>query len=268
MPGTSESAGHDRRHNLSRRARVYCALVTTLGLAATASAVLKLASQNTAQLIVWSAIAVMLAGLKLRIPRVTATVSCGSMMIFAALSCMSWPGIVMIAALTGLGQSLLNTLRAPQTRQVLFSVAALVISAVVSCSAIELIRRCFVPAGTTVLIATGVTIFLISNITLLSGILTLAEGQPIFRVMRRLYVWSIPQYGASAIFGALVSSFSARADWRPLLVFLPFVVVIYTLGYVLLRRPYSTEIPSGVSALTHRALTTGNLVQAVRSERN
>jgi hypothetical protein len=258
MPGASESAGHDRRHDLSRRARVYCAVVTTLGLAATASAVLKLASQNTAQLIVWGAIAVMLAGLKLRIPRVTAT----------ALSCMSWPDIVMIAALTGLGQSLLNTLRPPQTRQVLFSVAVLAISAIASCGVIELIRRCFVPAGTTVLIAAGVTIFLISNITLLSGILTLAEGQPIFAAVRRLYVWSIPQYGASAIFGALVSSFTATADWRRLLVFLPIVIAIYTLGYILLRRPYTTKIPAGVRALAHRALTTGNLVQTVRSEGN
>ena len=174
-----------------------------------------------ARLMIYVLIAANVATIKMRIPGLTATVSGGSLLIFAGLTDLTSAETVLVAIVVGLVQCLWNPKQRPSVLQVVFSICTLVISVMVAWTFGRWLTDTFAPGNMIALLACSTALYFLANTLLLAGVLSLTEMKPVGKVWNQLYLWTFPHYLLSASLGGLFGYVSRGANWRIMFLFLP-----------------------------------------------
>lgn len=187
------------------RAKVYIALVITLGLAAAGRAVADWESvTNPGRMGVFIALAALASVVKLRLPGLAGTYSLNSVLLLAGAVYLTLPETVFAAVAAVLVQSYFRAERRPAPVQVLFSVSNEAFSVALASTALSYLVGEGIWPFRPALLAAAAAIYFALNTALVSGILSLLGGGSFTGVNRQWYSWSFPYYllGAAAV-GAL-----------------------------------------------------------------
>lgn len=203
-------------HTRSLRTRIYLSVVTASGLALLGWALAGLLELDSERWIASVTVAAVAATIKIRLTGVTATVSCASLVVFVAIARLSMEETVTIAAVAGLAQSFFNVLRRPRAIQVLFSVAALAVSAAASYLICHQLAS--TPMG---VLLSGAVLFFVFNTTLVAGAVSLTQTKPLPGVGRYLARGTMLQYAINAAAAGAVASIAGGGNWRRMFVCVP-----------------------------------------------
>ena len=235
---------------MTRAGKIYCSSVIAAGVVITTlTAAHGLRSFSVARLIAYLLIAATLATIKLRIPGLTATVSGGSVLIFASLTELTSGEGVMIAITVGLAQCLWKPVYRLKLVQVVFSVSTLAISVTIARYLGHCLTNWLAPDNAVMMLASATPVYFVANTVLLAGILSLTEMKPVYQVWNKLYLWMFPHYLLSAALGGLFGYMSRGANWPVLFILLPGAYL--ALGYArVLVRQHETSSDPGMNPMT------------------
>jgi hypothetical protein len=163
--------------------------------------------------------------LKIKLPKLRGTMSVNFLFILIGVAELTVAQTITLGCIAALIQCLWKPRTPPAVIQVLFNIAALVVSIAVSFSVSHALVE-----GTNllVLLAVAVCAYFLLNTGMISLVLSLTGGKPFSEVWRQCYLWSFPYYliGA-AIAGAIVFS-NRSVGWKPSLLMLPMMYLVYS----------------------------------------
>ncbi len=188
--------------------------------------------------------------LKIRIPRLTGTISVNFLFVLIAASVFTFAETVLMASAAGTVQCCWKPKSRPRLIQVCFNVAALAISSAVAYRSSHLLTM---PEGGSfaVLLITGGCMYFAINTFLVSGVLCLIERKSLFDIWRQCYLWSFPYYLLGTGIAALVVLTGRSYGWTASFAILPSMYLIYVFYHLCVER-----LAGGMGLASTRTATT------------
>ncbi len=211
---------------MPRKAKIYIAGVAGIGLMLLAGACWRWESHDLTRYSTYLVLAVLAATLKIRLPRLTGTVTPSFLFVLIGIVDLTWPETATIGCASVLAQCLWSAKVRPKLVQVLFNIATLAISSGVAYGVCGLVR-----AGKHSLVApfavAGCLLFL-TNTLLVSIVLCLLENKPASAVWEYFRFWSFPYYVAGSAVAGLMTVSSRSDGWPASLWVLPVMFLFYS----------------------------------------
>ena len=163
--------------------------------------------------------------LKIKLPKLTGTMSLNFLFILIGVAELSISETVMLGSIAALIQCLWKPRKRPAAIQVLFNISTIAVGIAVSFSVSHALVR---EANLLVLLVVAVCAYFVLNTGMVSLVLSLIEEKPLSEVWRQCYLWSFPYYlVGAAIAGAIVFS-NRTVGWKPSLLMLPLMYLVYS----------------------------------------
>ena len=211
---------------MSRRARVYIAIVVTIGAASLLHGASVWSIDNWPRYLAWCALTMAASRLKVSLPGVTGTMSINFVFVLLGVCEVGLPGTEVMGCLGMLMQCLVFTKARPRPVQVAFSVASMAAS----------VEACYwawrsLP-GTGALDAPArllcaAAAFFAANTLLIAAVIALTERQRILHLWRSAYLWTFPNYLAGAALAWAMDVTGRNFGWQASLLLLPVLYVVY-----------------------------------------
>ena len=184
---------------MTKRALIYAWMIIVIGIAVVATAILKWQNSSGEAWVVCLGLAAFASTLKVKLPRLTGTISPGFVFLLVAVATRSWTETVVLAMVSGVVQCLWRPKTRPSALQVGFNGSMMSIASGVTYGA----ARWLLAAGAAdmLLVVLGVAgvMLLVSNTLMLSTILCLIKEAPFVTVLRSVEVWAVPYYLAGGV---------------------------------------------------------------------
>lgn len=206
------------------KAYVGAVLVAAAGILVTALA--QWPAVNLVRLACFLALALWAATWKVRLPGTSGSVSVHYVVTLVAISQLSLQETLLIAAVGPVVQCLWRPQRRPLPVQVVFSVAAVVVSAAAAFLACRVWLEAAVGGSLLLMLAVAAAVQFLLNTVLVAGVMALAENQPVLQLWRRLYFWTFPAYAVGATAAGLIAITSLAAGWLPALLIVPVLAMV------------------------------------------
>jgi len=159
---------------------------------------------------------------RVSIPRITGSMAVNLPFIFVALMELSLPEALMVAAVSTFVQSFWPESKKRNLVQVVFNVGALVIASQATWLAMHRTSHSMVLA----IVAGGMAI-LLSNTSLVAGVISLTEEAGFFRTWSNILQLTFPYYALAAGVAALVKLADHTVGWQVPLFILPAMFFVY-----------------------------------------
>jgi hypothetical protein len=178
--------------------------------------------------------------LKIRLPKIRGTMSINFLFILMGIMELTLVETMVLGGVAALVQCLWRPRRRPTLVQVLFNVSTLVTSIALAYSlSHNLVQHDNLP----VLLAVAVCAYFVANTGMVSLVLCLTEERPLVNVWRQCYLWSFPYYLVGASIAGMVTYSSRTLGWKPSLMILPLMYLVYSYYRVYLS--YQTQQDHG-----------------------
>jgi hypothetical protein len=199
---------------MTRSAHIYAWTVIAIGMAVLGCAALEWQSSwqsaTGAVTVACLGLAAVAATFKVKLPKLTGTISPAFVFVLVATADLSWSETVGVSVVSALVQCLLRPATRPTTLQLAFNAATMAIAGGV---AHGVARGLTAFGGSDVLVvvlgAAGVAL-LVTNTLLVATILCLMEEGPFYKVWRSVQLWAVPYY----LGGGILAGVWSRADLR------------------------------------------------------
>src|SRR6266550_4764955 len=222
---------------MPKNAKIYIALIITLGLALLAgSLVFRAEFSDLPRYFSYLLLAVIASPLKVRLPGITGTISVNFLFILIGIADFTLAETITMGCAAILVQCVWRARQRPRLVQVMFNVAALALSIAaayqVSHFVLVLARVDSVP----VLLALAACLYFVSNTLLISGVLCLLDKKPLTTIWQQCYLWSFPYYLVGSVIAGLVTVSSRAVGWEASLLVLPVMYLVYLFYRFYLQR--------------------------------
>jgi len=230
---------------MTRRTQLYIAATILAGCILLGSSLWEVRSlMLSSAYLAYCALALLASSLKVKLPGITGTISVNFVFVLIAVAVFSFSQTVLLAAMACVVQCVWKSRRKPRLVQISFNVAALCLS---SGAAFRISHRL---AGAQevnlpVLIAAAASLYFTANTMLVSGVMAMVEGKPLFRVWQQCYIWSLPYYGAGALVAGLTVSTGRAMGWTTSLLMLPLMYFVYLFYRMCTDRIQSLHVVPG-----------------------
>jgi hypothetical protein len=217
-------------------ASVYIDAVITCGAMLMIYAALHWESANLSRFLGYLAMALLAGMYKVRLPRLTSTISVSFVLILVAIAELSYAEAVALSAAVALVQTLWKAQRSPKPIRIAFNCASLVVSTSAAywvCRAV-IGPEWWVALPAFLVIATA--LLFAGNSTMMAAVVCLAEGKPMRTIWQQCYFWSFPYYLVGAAASGLMIGTARSAGWPFSFLVLPILTMIYV-SYRLHARP-------------------------------
>jgi hypothetical protein len=213
---------------MTSRARFYIAATTVIGLSLLVGGSLFWhASANPMQYMAYFALALLGSTLKVRLPRITGTISLNFLFILVAIAEFTFSEVLALAGAATLIQCLWRAKRRPSLVQLAFNVASLAISAGIAFTCYRWLTAELPLSFAGISLALCACVMFLCNAVLVAGVISLAEQTEYRRVWRQCYLWSLPYYVVGTLVAAAVDLSSRYASWKTALLILPVTYLVY-----------------------------------------
>jgi hypothetical protein len=208
-------------------ASLYISVVVAAGLALLIYGALHWESQNVTRFVGYLTMALLAAGFKVRLPRLTSTVSVSFVVILVAIAELSYAEAISLSAAVAIFQTCWRAQRRPQAVQIAFNAATFILDTSVTYFVCRLLLGSVGSAAlpTFLLIATG--LLYASNTVLVTGVLCLAERKPMRDMWQLCYFWSFPYYLVGAAASGLMIATARGLGWPFTFLVLPILTMVY-----------------------------------------
>ncbi len=174
-PSRGSSGADERAPALLVRALLYIAATLAAGLIVLAVCALYWRSANPPRLLCFLAAALLASTFKVRLPRMTSTISLNFVLLLAGIAELSFPEAVVMSAVAGLVQSVWRPKHQPKPVQVLFNSAALVLSTALAYTVCRLV----LVSSPLALLVQATALLYGCNTLLVAAVLWLTEDKPL-----------------------------------------------------------------------------------------
>jgi uncharacterized membrane protein len=230
---------------LTTRARFYIAATTVIGLSVLAAGMLFWqTSAVPLQYMAYFALALLGSTLKVRLPRITGTISLNFLFILIAIAEFTFSEAVTLAAAATLLQCLWRAKRRPTMVQLAFNVATLAVSAGLAFGFYRWMAANLPPSLIAVALALTACVLFLVNTLLVTGVISLAEQADYKRVWKQCYLWSVPYYIVGTVIATAIDLSTRYASWKMAMFLLPLTYVAYSYYRIFVHDSTSAEQPS------------------------
>lgn len=212
---------------MSLAARIYIAFVFALGAIAFGVSLSQWSPHELFRLLCYFVLAIPAAGLKVRLPGVTGTMSVLFVLLLAAIADFGLPEAVLIGVSCVLVQCFWHAKVRPRLVQPLFTMANVAFAVWLTNAAYSYVSHVAPSLLLSVRLSLASTVFFAANTFPVSVVIALTENKPLRQVWNRGYVWTLSYYVAGATIIGVFSPFSRGFNWQLLLVILPLVYVMH-----------------------------------------
>lgn len=169
--------------------------------------------------------AVLTATWKVRLPGTSGTISVHYVVVLVAVAQAGLLEALAIAAAGPLVQSLWRPKTRPLPVQLVFNVAAMMVSTGLSFVACRTLAGPAFRDSLVVFLATVAALHFVANTVLVSVVISIVENSDVLVVWRRMYIWAFPIYAVGAGAAAIMISATRSAGWIPSLLVLPLLAM-------------------------------------------
>jgi hypothetical protein len=226
-PDGSPDGTEGHAPGLPVRAKFYISAVIAGGLMLLAWAATHWGEQVTARFFGYLLVTLLASTCKVRLPRMTSTISLNFVPILAAIAQLDLSAVIVISGAAAVVQCLWKPQRPPVPVQVFFSFATLIVSATLSFAVCRLALAQALGDSLSPLLVLATGILYVSNIVMVAAVLCLVEGRPLYRVWQNCCFWSFPYYLVGAAFASLMIITSRLVGWQTSFLVLPLMALVY-----------------------------------------
>jgi len=199
-------------------ANAYTIAVILAGMAALAASLLRWPLVDLPQFCFYLLFAVIASCMKIRLPGLDATISPGFILLLIAAASLSWPEATLIAAVSGLAQSLWRPRTRPNARKVLFNAANMVISgSLANAAATTVASELHLASASLIPLLVALTVLYFVNVTAVSVVVCLLQGKPVETIWQLCNYYTFPAYAAGTFLAWLVLTLYAAGTLVSLL---------------------------------------------------
>lgn len=225
-PGSEESESGSS-HCLPAKAKLYAQGIVAIGALLVLFGVLRWETGNVFRFLVYLAIGLVAATLKIRLPGLDSSMSVLFVLTLLFIAGCTLPEVIILSVLTVVVQSLWKPRQRPSALQVLFNGASQAISATLTFFAFRFLLDHNSILALPASLATAATVLYVSNALMVAVVLCLVEGKPLRDLWSHCYFWSFPYYLVGASVAGLMIVVSRNANWYTALFVLPVMALIY-----------------------------------------
>ncbi len=212
---------------MRNRANAYIASVAVAGFTLLAVGLFQRQFSGLPRFLLYLLLALVASTLKVRLPRITGTISVNFLFILVGVALFSFSETVLLGCAAALLQSVWKPGQKPKPVQVLFNVACLAISIGVAYGGSHFIVAAAGRDSLAILLTLAACLFFVANTGLVAGVLSLVEHKPLSQVWPQCYAWSFPYYLVGAAIAGLVCASTRSAGWAAALLVLPLMYLTY-----------------------------------------
>ena len=188
-------------------AKIYIAIIGALAIAALIVVVARWTPENFGRFFLFFALAMVASAMKIRLPGLKTTISANFVFILMGIALFSFSETVCIGLSGALVQSLWRPLQRPKAVQVFFNGACLTVCTAVAFLAAHAVAAFAGASSAAVLMVVGACVYVVLNTSLVSLVVSLAEGQSLKNVWPQCYEWTFPYF----LLGAAVAGVASAA---------------------------------------------------------
>ncbi|HUJ20930.1 MAG TPA: hypothetical protein VLX58_05370 [Bryobacteraceae bacterium] len=219
--------GEDSGSNLPVMAKLYIDAVITAGSVLLIYGALHWESANISRFLGYLSMALLAATCKVRLPRLTSTISVSFVLILVAIAELSYAEAILLSAAVPIVQNLWKARQRPRVLQVMFNCATFVLS---TSLAYGVCRGSFVsgwPVALPTSLAIATTLFYVANTAMVAGVMCLTEHKSLRYLWQRCYFWSFPYYLVGASASGIMIATARAAGWPFSFLILPILTMVY-----------------------------------------
>jgi hypothetical protein len=210
---------------MSNTAKLYAITVAVAGLALSTTFIAAgWAFPETPRFLILLALTSIAAILKVKLPTIEGSMSVLFVFLLIGVATMSLAQTLVLGSIATLLQCIWKPKRRIQPLQVLFNVAAINLSTMAAFCVPSLLGQ---GMDNPVSLALSACTFFGVNAGLVSLVISLAEKEPLERILRQAYLWSFPYYLIGAGIAGAVSSSTHQVGWKLSLFILPLMYLVY-----------------------------------------
>jgi len=212
---------------MSFKTKIFISLVIAVGWVELLTNLLAWRSDDLAGFLVYFGIAILLSGLKLRLPGVTGTISVCFLFVLIGIVSLNLPQVLLTGCAAVLVQYFWHSSKKLRVVQVLFNVgsAAFAISASYRVFHSEWLRS--LPLEQAVLLSILACTYFITTTILVAAVIAFTEGQSIRSVWRTSYLWALPYYLLGAATAGIFEAAQRRFGWQTSMLVIPATYIVY-----------------------------------------
>lgn len=210
---------------MTNTAKLYAISIAVAGLALSTTFIAAgWAFPETPRFLILLALTSIAAILKVKLPTIEGSMSVLFVFLLIGVATMSLAQTLVLGSIATLLQCMWKPKRRIQPLQVLFNVAAINLSAMAAFCVPSLLGQ---GMDNPVSLALSACTFFGVNAGLVSLVISLAEKEPLERILRQAYLWSFPYYLIGAGIAGAVSSSTHQVGWKLSLFILPLMYLVY-----------------------------------------
>jgi hypothetical protein len=211
---------------MPKQAKVYIGGVIALGLTLLAVCLLsQWQFPDSSRYLSYLSLAVLASVLKIKLPNMRGTISLNFLFVLIGVEELSMSQTVVLGALASVIQCVWKAKKRPTLVQVVFNVAALVTSIAVAYSVSHVFAE---ESQLAARLAVAACVYFLLNTALVTTVVSMVEQRPIQSVWRQCYLWTLPYYLVGAAVSAVVVMTSRTVGWKPSLLILPLMYLVYS----------------------------------------
>ena len=212
---------------MSLAARLYIALVVTVGAVAFAHGLSLWNPQDPLRFYCYLLLAIPASCLKVTIPGITGTMSVLSVFLLAGVVELGVPETLVIGVTCVVIQCFWHARLRPRPIQIVFSVADIVLAITAAYYAYHLSSLPLLYLKTPIRLAIAASVFFVVNTAPIAVVIALTEKKSIRQVWSECYCWSYAHYLVGAAMVGVFMFANRTLDWQAWLLILPVVYVIH-----------------------------------------
>jgi len=210
---------------MTNTAKLYAISVAVAGIALSTTFIgAGWALPETPRFLILLALTSIAAILKVKLPTIEGSMSVLFVFLLIGVATMSLAQTLVLGSIATLLQCIWKPKRRIQPLQLLFNVAAINLSTMAAFCVPSLLGQ---GMDNPVSLALSACTFFGVNAGLVSLVISLAEKEPLERILRQAYLWSFPYYLIGAGIAGAVSSSTHQVGWKLSLFILPLMYLVY-----------------------------------------
>ena len=212
---------------MSIKTKIFISLVIVVGWIELARNLLAWRADDPTGFLVYFVIAVLLSGLKLRLPGVTGTISVCFLFVLIGIVSLNQPEVLLTGCTAVVVQYFWHASKKLRLVQVLFNIGSAAFAISASYRVFHSVWLRSLPLEQAVMLAILAATYFITTTILVAAVIAFTEGKSIRNVWRNSYLWALPYYLLGAATAGLFEVAQRRLGWQTSMLVIPATYVVY-----------------------------------------
>ncbi|HLN01454.1 MAG TPA: HD domain-containing phosphohydrolase [Bryobacteraceae bacterium] len=212
---------------MSYKTKFFISLVIAVGWVELIRNLLAWRADDLTGFLVYFVIAILLSGLKLRLPGVTGTISVCFLFVLIGIVSLNLPQVLLTGCSAVLVQYFWHSSKKLRLVQGLFNIGSAAFAISASYHVFHSVWLRSLPLEQAVLLAVLACTYFVTTTILVAAVIAFTEGKSIRGVWRTSYLWALPYYLLGAATAGIFEVAQRRLGWQTSMLVIPATYVVY-----------------------------------------